>query len=59
MLEPFALIPLGLLIFCLFLKLYGVWVAYLFTQVLLFLLAILLLGLEQKKIIQITHSVKN
>lgn len=52
MLEPFVLIPLGYLIFCLSLKLYGVWVAYLFTQVVLFLLAIVLLYLERKKIIQ-------
>ncbi|MDE7263155.1 MAG: MATE family efflux transporter [Anaeroplasmataceae bacterium] len=56
MIEPFVLIPLGLLIFCLPMKLSGVWVSYLFTQGILVALAGGLLYLQHKKIFQNSYS---
>lgn len=57
MIEPFFLIPIGLLIFCIPMQLYGVWVSYLFTQVILFCLAAILVCLQNKKIFQNTSSI--
>lgn len=51
-LEPFFLTPIGFLIFCFPLKLYGVWVAYIFVQVSLFLISGGLILYKQKKLFQ-------
>lgn len=48
-LDPFVLTPIGLLLFTLIFKLYGVWVTYLFVQVILTVTAILLLIFKKNK----------
>ena len=56
-LDPFILTPIGLLVFTVIFKLYGVWVTYLFVQAILAMTAVGLLA--HKKIFQKVSSIDN
>lgn len=57
-LDPFILTPVGLLVFTLIFKLYGVWVTYLFVQAVLIITAVVLLIFKKNKFQKIS-SVSN